>query len=335
MVLRTELTSILGITNPIVLAPMAGVSHAALISAVANTGSLGLLGVGYATDAQWIHNQMRQASQAYKPESGGALGIGFITWWLEKNPALLEAALEWKPTALWFSFGNYGQFLETVRERSPDTKVIAQVQTVEEALEAVEMYGVDIIVAQGSEAGGHGAKVNASNFCLVPEINDAVGDRVPVVAAGGVTDGRHLAGASGVVLGTRFCATPESAMHPNAKDCLVASRDGGRSTVRTTVFDVLRGYSAWPSAYAFRVLCNDVTESIQSGTPIEEWKSKYEQALKAGNFNVAHVGAGQGVGLIKGIWPAKLVVERVMEEALECFQIAAAVSDPRRLRAKL
>lgn len=134
------------------------------------------------------------------------------------------------------------------------------------------------------------------------------------------------------MIGTRFCATIESAMHPAAKNFLVSARDGGVQTLRTNVFDKLRGYN-WPDIYSFRVLRNAVTDAVQNGDDIAKWQETYDEAMKEGNFNIAHVGAGQAIGLVKGVWPAKLVVERVVEEALECLEIGGIVA--RRLKAKL
>ncbi|KAJ3008469.1 hypothetical protein HKX48_008508 [Thoreauomyces humboldtii] len=331
MSISTELTALFAITHPIVLAPMAGVAHARLVAAVANAGCLALLGVGYATDPNWITTQWAQVSQLRKQQGmTGAAGIGFITWWLDKYPELLSAALACRPAAIWFSFGDFGKHLERVREEAPDVKVMVQVQTVEEAIRAAEFYGVDVVVAQGSEAGGHGRTLNASTFCLLPEIAERID--VPVLAAGGVSDGRQLAatlmlGSSGVVIGTRFCATHESAMPEGGKQLLVSTVDGGLSTTRTRVFDHLRG-TPWPDHYGFRVLCNNVTQEldVEDRQAMKAWQPMYDRALKEGDFDVAHVGAGQGVGLVRGVWPAALVVQRIVEEAFDCLEIGGAVA---------
>ncbi|KAJ3083657.1 hypothetical protein HK102_000956, partial [Quaeritorhiza haematococci] len=190
--LRTELTDILGIIYPIICPPMAGVTGGKLAGAVSKAGGLGIIGTGYTSDPKWLRDQMDIArSMTLNP-----VGIGFITWTLaeNENTRLLETALDLQPAVIWFSFGDFSPYVELVRShpKTRDTKIIAQINTVDEAIQAVG-FGADIIVAQGSEAGGHGAKDNASVFCLVPEVVDAVGDKVPVVAAGGVTDGRQMA----------------------------------------------------------------------------------------------------------------------------------------------
>jgi len=144
------------------------------------------------------------------------IGVGFITWSLRKNPDLLNVALGHAPKVMFLSFGELGDFAPKIKKAG--IPLIAQVQTLAQARDAVG-EGADIIVAQGAEAGGHGS--TRSTLPFVPAVVDAVGD-IPVVAAGGIADGRGLAaaltlGASGVLCGTAFFASRESLAHPNLK----------------------------------------------------------------------------------------------------------------------
>lgn len=197
-----------GMTIPLMLAPMALVSGGRLAAAVSRAGGLGFLGGGYG-DRAWLAREFDAAG-------GEPVGVGFITWSLARQPELLDLALARKPRAVFLSFGDIAPFAGRVR--SAGVPVLAQVQTVAGAAAAVAA-GADVIVAQGSEAGGHGAA--RGTLALVPAVRDAIGD-TPLVAAGGVADGRGMAaalmlGAHAVLCGTAFYAAEESLAHPDAR----------------------------------------------------------------------------------------------------------------------
>ncbi|TAM60643.1 nitronate monooxygenase, partial [bacterium] len=245
MAFRTALTELLEIRHPLLLAPMAVVSGGALAAAISDAGGLGFIGVGYA-DERWIEAQFQVAGKS-------RVGIGFITWHLHQQPRRLDVALAHKPAAVMFSFGDYAPFIERVKRAG--AKVIVQVQTLAAAREAARL-GADAIVAQGTEAGGHGA--SRGTLPLVAAVVDAV-TPIPVVAAGGIADGRGLAatlmlGATGVMMGTRFYASAEALGSADAKARLLSGE--GDATVRTTIFDRVRGY-AWPAPFTGRALTND------------------------------------------------------------------------------
>ena len=205
MSISTPLTKLLGISHPILLAPMDLVSDAKLTAAVSAAGGFGILGGGYG-DADWLARELDALGR-----SGARFGVGFITWSMAKQPKLLDLALERKPAAVMLSFGDPQPFADRIKRSG--ARLICQIQSVALAKEAVAC-GADVLVAQGTEGGGHGASRGVVS--LVPEVVDAVGTKVPVVAAGGIADGRGLAaalmlGASGVLLGTRFYATEEAA----------------------------------------------------------------------------------------------------------------------------
>jgi nitronate monooxygenase len=250
MALSTRVTKLFGIEHPVLLAPMDLVSSGKLASAVSQSGGLGLLGGGYG-DEGWLRREFSAAGNA-------RIGCGFIAWSLAKKPGLLDVALEHEPVAVMLSFGEPAPFVEKIK--ASGAKLVCQVQSFAQAKEAGRA-GADVIVAQGTEAGGHGG--SRTTFTLVPEIVDALPD-VPVVAAGGIADGRGLAaalmlGAEGVLLGTRFYASQEAHGHANAKRRIVEI-DGDR-TLRSIVFDITRR-NVWPAPYTGRVLRNGHLRSL-------------------------------------------------------------------------
>ncbi len=184
MAIATSVTKRLGIRHPILLAPMDLVSDARLVKAVAGAGAFGILGGGYGNET-WLRRELDLLGDA-----GTRFGIGFITWSLAKQPQLLPLALNYKPSAIMLSFGDPTPFARPIKDAG--VQLICQVQSLAMAREAVEA-GADMLVALGAEGGGHGA--SRGLFTLLPEIVDAVGDRVPVIAAGGIADGRGLAAA--------------------------------------------------------------------------------------------------------------------------------------------
>jgi nitronate monooxygenase len=230
-IIETALTRLLGIEHPILLAPMGAAAGGRLAAAVTNAGGLGLLGSGYANSAT-IRKELTEAGNA-------RVGIGFILWALEKNPEALDVALEARPAAVMLSFGGPTPF--TGRIKDAGCKIIFQVQTLAQAREAAAA-GADIIIAQGRDAGGHSG-VTRGTMGLVPAVVDAVAP-IPVVAAGGIADGRDLAAAfalvaAGVLMGTRFTASRESLWDQSMKAATLAA--GSDQTEQTRVFDVVRG----------------------------------------------------------------------------------------------
>lgn len=222
-----------------------------------------------------------------------------MTFILDKNgPSTLKAVLSHKPAAVWFSFGDFQKYVPIVREMSPKTKIFSQIQTVEMAIRSAKS-GADVIVAQGNESGGHGLNNNASTLTLVPETVDALkesgNDHIPVLAAGGIMDGRGLAsalmlGASGVVMGTRFAASKESLSNPQAKEMIIKSCDGGVSTIRTNVFDQLRQPNIWPKEFDGRALRNKTLDDkidFDDEEQAAEKRKIYAEAAKNADYSRA------------------------------------------------
>ena len=311
MPISTSLTALLGIRHPILSAPMDTIAGARLATAVSAAGGFGILGGGYGNKV-WLEQETAKLASA-----STRFGIGFITWSLAKRPELLDIALAARPRAMMLSFGDPNPFAPRIK--SAGALLICQVQTEDMARQALDA-GADILIAQGTEAGGHGA--SRTTLDIVPAIVDLAAGRVPVVAAGGIGDGRGLAammmlGASGVLLGTRFYASQECDGTDEAKKLICDASSG--STVRGVVFDLSRN-NVWPSPFTGRTLINGhlrrwtghEVELLQSMTAVA---AEYAAAREARNFDIAAVFAGEAVGLIHDIPPAAEIVERIATEA--------------------
>ena len=304
----SKLTELLGIRHPVLLAPMAGVSGGRLAAAVSGAGGLGFVGAGYC-EGEWLAEQIALCQ-------GAPVGIGFITWALRSRPDLLNVAVQARPRAVLLSFGAIDSLAATVRNAG--IVLIAQVQTVRQAREAAAQ-GAQVIVAQGGEAGGHGGW--RGTMALVPAIVDAVGD-VPVVAAGGIADGRGLAaalmlGASGVMCGTAFYAAVESLAHEAAKQRLIDA--SGDDTVKSPVFDIARGLH-WPDGpWQLRALRNRYSQRWADDVPalrsaIVEESLSYQQARIAGDFDIAATIVGEAADLVRTIEPAAYIVKSLVDQ---------------------
>jgi nitronate monooxygenase len=311
MPIRTRLTALFDLEYPIVLAPMAGVSGGHLAAAVSNAGGLGLVGGGYG-DPAWVRAQL----DIVRSETDRPWGVGFITWHAE--PDVVELALSYRPDVVFLSFGDPRRYAERVK--AAGALLICQVQEVEAARDAVAA-GADIVVAQGAEAGGHGAQ--RATFPLVPAVVDAV-EPLPVLAAGGIADGRGLAaalmlGAEGAVVGTRFLVSRESLLPSAAKALLCAA--GGGETVRTRVLDLVRDYQ-WPDAFTGRALRNPFLErwhgnKAELAAVLEDERTRYARAVAEGDFETAGVFVGEGIDLVRDEVGAGALVRRMGSEAEE------------------
>src|SRR4029453_7039070 len=311
MAIVTNLTQRLGIAYPVMLAPRGFVAGGALAAAVSAAGGFGIIGGGYA-DPAWLEREC--AAAGHRP-----VGCGFITWALAERPASLDVALKHRPAAIMLSFGDAAAFLPTIKRA--EALAICQVQSLAQA-RTVLREGADIIVAQGTEAGGHGG--GRSTLPLVPAVVDMVagsGRSVPVVAAGGITDGRGLAaalmlGADGVLMGTRFYVASESLAAPGAKARVVAA--SGDETLRTTVFDIARGYT-WPKVYTGRAVRNRFSEAWHGREDAlardAAERARYADAAAGGDADIAVVFAGEGIDLFHAVDPAAAILERVIREA--------------------
>ncbi len=308
MPIHTPLCDLLKIKHPLLLAPMAGVSGGALAAAVSQAGGIGLIGGGYG-DADWLERELNAARDA-------RIGVGFITWSLVRQPHLLDIALDRDPAALMLSFGDFRPFLPRIRRGQ--TKLIVQVQTLDQAREAIDA-GVDAIVAQGTEAGGHGG--TRSTLPFVPAVVDLAGG-IPVIAAGGVADGRGLAaalalGAAGALCGTAFFASDESLASDNAKQAAIGCN--GDNTERSSVFDIARGLE-WPSGWNLRTMRNSFTRKwsgnvngLAENLAVEQ--IRFETAQEFDDPDIAAVIVGEAADLVCCKEPARAIVNRTISDA--------------------
>jgi nitronate monooxygenase len=215
------------------------------------------------------------------------------------------------------SFGDPKPFAQRIK--SSGALLICQVQDEAMAQQALDA-GADILIAQGTEAGGHGA--SRTTIDIVPAIVDLAAGRVPVAAAGGIGDGRGLAammtlGASGVLLGTRFYASQECDGAEEAKKRICAASSG--NSVRGIIFDLSRN-NVWPAPFNGRCLINDharrwIGREVELLQNVHAVAAEYAAAKAAGNFDIAAVIAGEAVGLIHDIPPAAEIVDRIVTEA--------------------
>jgi nitronate monooxygenase len=312
MVIKTPLTDLLETEHPILLAPMDVVSGTALVMAVSGAGGFGMLGGGYG-ERSWLAKETAKLARL----SDNGFGIGFITWSLAKQPELLDIALGVRPRAIMLSFGDPRPFAPRIK--AAGALLICQVQDEDMASQALDA-GADVLIAQGTEAGGHGA--SRTTLDVVPAIVDLAAGRVPVVAAGGIADGRGLAamlmlGASGVLMGTRFYASQEADIAGEAKQRVCAA--GAGNTIRGIIFDLSRN-NVWPAPFTGRCLINDharrwMGREVELMQNVREVAAEYAAAKVAGDFDVAAVIAGEAVGLIHDIPPAADIVKRIAGEA--------------------
>lgn len=320
--------------------------------AVSKAGGLGFIAAG--TDVQDLKKELQRASDilAMSPIQGADLdvlpiGVGFINWGVELN-TVLTAFEEHIPVAAWFFAPEKNEDLvgwtEKIRERSRGrTQIWIQIGNISDALQVTELCQPDVLVVQGADAGGHGLAKSSGIVSLLPEVADALKEvgknDISLVAAGGIVEGRGVAaclalGANGIVLGTRFLASDEANIAKAYQSDVLRVNDGGTNTVRTTVYDQLRGTTGWPSRFNGRGIINQSFLDAQSGESTDENKRLYEVALQNGDQGWGERGrltayAGSGVGLVKEIKPAQDIIEEVRRDASEVF--ARLIKAPSRL----
>lgn len=310
--LSTRMTRTLNLRHPIISAPMAFAAGGQLAAAVSRAGGLGLIGGGYG-DPAWLEEQFAAAA-------GERVGVGFITWSLRKSPSMLADVLKHRPAAVMLSFGDPRPFVDEIR--SAGALLICQCQDMGHVLDAVDV-GADIVVAQGAEAGGHGALRGTLTF--VPETADYLMHHAPntlLLAAGGIGDGRTLAaslmlGADGVLVGTRFWAAKEALVKEGHHRAILETNGDG--TLRTTIADIARQIP-WPRGFTARIRRNAFTDRWHGReADLEKYVAvegpKYRQAFAAGDPENTGVWFGEAAGLIDSIDPAATIVERIVNEA--------------------
>ena len=310
--IHTRICDLLGIPHPIVLGGMGTATTAPLVAAVSNAGGFGTLGTS-AFNAATLESEIA----AIHERTEKPFGVNHLLFQIKED--MFAVTLRARPDVAAFAWARKDQNLRDYFARAHDAgcKVMYMAGEVPEALRAAEA-GADVLVAQGTEAGGH--VVWIASLPLVPMMVKAVAP-LPVLSAGGIADGRGLAaalalGAEGVLLGTRFMATPEAPIHANFKQAIVKS--DGHDTVLTEIPD-LASQRVWPGAMS----------RAQRNKFIERWAGR-EWALRqnasevskevaaaraAGDIDNASLSFGQDAGLIDSIKSVKDVVAEIVTEA--------------------
>ena len=308
--MSTAFTEMFSLRYPIALAPMGGSAGGALAAAVSSGGGLGLIGSG-SGDRDWLAREVAITVD----RTSGPWGIGFLTWMIDT--AVIERAMAYRPAGVMLSFGDPAPYVDLIR--ASGSAVIIQVTNLAEARHAVELEA-DVIVAQGTESGGHGGQPGMSTLPFVPMVVDLAGP-TPVLAAGGIADGRGVAaaltlGAAGALIGTRFQATIEALVEPSIKQAILEGH--GDDTELSTVLDIARG-SKWPAEYPARTLAHPF---------LEEWRGReaelrdnaaaqqaYREGVTHGEFPPLPVWAGESVGLIHDLPSARDLVRTLAAQA--------------------
>ena len=309
--LHTYLTTSWGLRYPIIGAPIAYVGRGRLARAIWEAGGLGMIGIGSTESVEFLAQQAAIA----RGDDQGRFGIGMHTWAIEKRPDLLEAAIEAAPFIISISFGSPAPYVERIHQRG--ILLATQVNTRADAIWA-ERDGVDLIVAQGTEAGGH-VTGQVGTLPLLQAVLDAV--QTPVLAAGGIASPRGVAaalaaGAAGVWIGTALLASPECENTEQARTRIVQARE--TDTVLTRAFDVAQGL-AWPPQFPGRALRNRFTDEwharVDALPQASEARQQLAQAIASKDYDLAYIYAGQAVGLIARQQPAGEVIQYLGEGA--------------------
>jgi nitronate monooxygenase len=250
-VITTELTRRFDLRTPVIGAPMAGVAGGALARAVSQAGGLGMIGVSGRHSADFVTEQCALAA-----EPGLPYGVGLMIWTLGDHPELFEVTLAARPTLVSMSFGDPAAYVGPLHDAG--IAVVSQVNTVADARRAIDA-GVDLLVAQGTEGGGH-----TGQRAMPPLLQEVLAlTDLPVVAAGGIANGRGMAaalvaGAAGVWVGTALLSCTEGLNAAAARERVRAA--SGDETVLTRAFDVAEGI-AWPERWPGRALVNDFSRA--------------------------------------------------------------------------
>jgi NAD(P)H-dependent flavin oxidoreductase YrpB (nitropropane dioxygenase family) len=302
---------------PIVLGGMGSATSPELVAAVSNAGGLGTLGV-----SSIAPERMSAACSAIRAATSNSFGVNFLLFAV--NDEAVKAALAERPPVVAFAWAWSDQDLKPYIARAHDAgaKVTYMVSGVPDAVRAAEA-GADVIVAQGSEGGGHVGLMGT--MPLVAMVVDAVAP-IPVLAAGGIADGRGLVaalalGADGVLLGTRFMATTEGPLHPNMKQAIVDS--DGHDTVLTEIPD-LASAQTWPGAMSRAWRNAFVAEWAGRESELRRKRGEVAQSIQkariAGDVRHTPLLFGQDAGLIHDIVPAGDIIRRIVSEATQIIQ---------------
>ena len=310
--LTTYLTRAWGLQIPIIGAPMSPMSGGKLAAAISNCGGLGMIGVSSTQPTDQLERDVAEYRSLTGDRPFRNRTHGLVAWRLA--PDLLDAAIVAKPFAIALSFGDPARYVKRVHDAG--AQVIAQVQDRQTALTA-QAAGVDLLVAQGTEAGGHTGSVGTLPLLQIMLANV----RLPVLAAGGIGNGRGLAavlaaGAQGGWIGTALLVAEEARNSTIARSKLLAARE--TDTTHTRVFDLVQGIP-WPTTFPGRALSNAFTarwdghESELAGDA--EVRGAFQEARRREDYASANLYAGQSVGMLDRVEPASEIVGRIVRDA--------------------
>ena len=311
--LRTKITDLFEVSYPIMSAPMTNHSGGRLAAGVSLAGGLGSFGGINPAGPDWVREQVRYIrAQTDKP-----FAVGFLTQFIPDSLQTFEAALEERVPVIAFSFADPQPWLARAKEAGAIT--VCQVQSLEGAAEAVAA-GTDVLVVQGTAAGGHTGTMD-----LLPFLTRVVEQfpQVPVMASGGISSGRSLAavlaaGAEGAWVGTAFLATPETVEVPDAFKERVVQSDG-QDTAFTRLYDLI-GDSPWPQGIAARVYNNRFVQmwdgrDAEIQDQREELASDAAEAWAKHDPEVASVYMGQSAASVSSIRPVREVLQDICDQA--------------------
>lgn len=306
--MKTEITELLNIEYPIIQGGMAWVADYHLVAAVSNAGGLGLIGSGGAP-ASWVKDQIREV----KKLTDKPFGVNIMLM----NPEADEIAkiiVEEKVPVVTTGAGNPAKYIKEWKEAG--VKVIPVVASCALA-KMMERCGADAVVAEGTEAGGHIGEI--TTMSLVPQVVDAV--NIPVIAAGGIADGRGFAaalmlGAKAVQMGTHFVATKECNVHENYKEKIIKAKDiDSKVTGRST---------GHPVRVLRNQMSNEYIKKEQEGATLEELElltlGGLRKAVVEGNVKEGSLMAGQIAGLVKKQYTCKELIEKVVTEGQQVIE---------------
>ena len=304
MKISNRITTLFGIKHPIIQAGMVWVSGWKLASAVSDNGGLGLIGAG-----SMKPDLLREHIQKCKAATNKPFGVNIPL--LRGDAAdLIKVVIEENVKIVFSSAGHPGKFIDELKKNN--VTVVHVVPSVKFALKA-ESVGCDAIVGEGVEAGGHNGADEITTFCLIPQLVDAL--KIPVIAAGGISDGRGILaalalGAEGVQIGTRFAVTEESSAHSNYKQKVISAKDNDTILVMKKIG-------------AARMLKNEFTTEVYKAELAGADENRLKQLLgekreRIGIFEGDEANgmmeAGQGAGLIKEILPVKDLMKKLINE---------------------
>jgi NAD(P)H-dependent flavin oxidoreductase YrpB (nitropropane dioxygenase family) len=310
--IRTPVCDLLDLEHPIALGGMGSIYSPDLVAAVSSAGGLGAMGCHYLRP-----EQIRAGTAAIRERTDKGFALNFLIFDIDEDG--FAAALALRPAAIAFAWPRPEQDVKSLIARTHDAgcKVTFMAGGVPEAVRAATA-GADVIVAQGTEGGGHVGW--QASMALTPMVVDAVAP-VPVLAAGGIADGRGLAaalalGADGVLLGTRFLASRESPLHPNFKQAILDS--DGHDTLLSEIPDIAAGI-VWPGAMSRSRRNRFIARWAGREWALRQGRAEalagVQAARKSGDAEEAVLSMGQDAGLIHEILPAAEIVSRIAEDA--------------------